>query len=185
MPSMSAVGAILLPGTQILDGERRWGDAAAVSLSLMRRDAMASGLRAGCKTDVEAHVIHASSVGISGEPTCENRPSRYRDANARLPWLAAWREAPLHHDAIPVVEFEDARRPSREREKLICDRTRISSRRSAKPRKSSMPCKRQKGRPYRRMRVRNCAVTRPGCVSCASRSERSSRSACAKRGRLR
>jgi hypothetical protein len=28
MPSMSALGAILLPGTQILDGERRWGDAA-------------------------------------------------------------------------------------------------------------------------------------------------------------
>jgi transposase len=29
--------------------------------------------------------------------------------------------------AIPTVETEDTRRPSREREKLVCDRTRIVS----------------------------------------------------------
>ena len=69
---------------------------------------MASGWRDGCGC-----AVLRLSLSIP-------RASRYR-ANI----LAARREAPLQHGAIPTVEEEDARRPNRERGNLVTEQTRI------------------------------------------------------------
>jgi transposase len=78
------------------------------------------------KRDVEAYVIHASSVAISRE---HRRAKTDRlDTEMLMRALLGWLRGEKRHctmTAIPAVEVEDARRPSREREKLICDRTRI------------------------------------------------------------
>jgi transposase len=78
------------------------------------------------KRDVEAYVIHASSVAVSRE---HRRAKTDRlDTEMLMRAFLGWLRGEKRHctmTAIPVVEVEDARRPSREREKLICDRTRI------------------------------------------------------------
>lgn len=76
--------------------------------------------------DVEAYVIHASSVAVSRE---HRRAKTDRlDTEMLMRGFLGWLRGEKRHctmTAIPAVEVEDARRPSREREKLVCDRTRI------------------------------------------------------------
>ena len=96
--------------------------------------------------------------------------------------------------AIPTLEEEDAKRPNRERESLVGERTRIVNRmkgalarlgvRGFKPTLRKAPraarrrCARRRARRCRRTRSPSCAATWRACGSCASRSRRSRRRAC-------
>src|SRR3954451_6059466 len=79
--------------------------------------------------EVEAHVIHPTSVAVSRE----HRRAKTDQLDtgllerAFLGWL---RGEPAHCSmaAIPTLEEEDARRPNREREGLVGERTRIVNR---------------------------------------------------------
>lgn len=75
---------------------------------------------------IEAHVIHPSSVAVSRE---HRRAKTDRlDTQLLMRAFLGWLRGELRHctmAAIPTVEEEDARRPSREREKLVGERTRI------------------------------------------------------------
>src|SRR3982750_2455843 len=78
---------------------------------------------------IEAHVIHPTSVAVSRE---HRRPKTARLAPALLKrvflgWLRGEPEH-CHMAAIPTLEEEDARRPTREREALVGERTRIVNR---------------------------------------------------------
>jgi transposase len=81
---------------------------------------------------VEAHVIHPASVAVSRE---HRRAKTDRLDTARLKgvFLGWLRGEPdhCHMVAIPTLEEEDARRPNRERENLIGERTRIVNRMKA------------------------------------------------------
>lgn len=76
--------------------------------------------------DVEAYVIHPSSVAVSRE---HRRAKTDRlDTEMLMRAFLGWLRGEKRHctmSAIPTVGIEDSRRPSREREKLVCDRTRI------------------------------------------------------------
>jgi transposase len=78
---------------------------------------------------VEAHVIHASSVAVSRE---HRRAKTDRlDINLLHRAFLGWLRGEGDHctmAAIPTLEAEDARRPSREHEALVGDRTRILNR---------------------------------------------------------
>ncbi len=78
---------------------------------------------------IEAHVIHPSSVAVSRE---HRRAKTDRlDTQLLMRAFLGWLRGELRHctmAAIPTVEEEDARRPSREREKLVGERTRIVNR---------------------------------------------------------
>ena len=78
---------------------------------------------------VEAYVIHATSVAVSRE---HRRAKTDRLDNALLKraflgWLRGERDH-CSMAAIPTLEEEDAKRPSREREGLVSERTRIGNR---------------------------------------------------------
>ena len=49
------------------------------------------------RQEVEAYVIHPTSVAVSREHRREDRSPRHRNADARHCWLAARGEAPLQH----------------------------------------------------------------------------------------
>jgi len=76
--------------------------------------------------DIEAYVIHPSSVAVSRE---HRRAKTDRlDTEMLMRAFLGWLRGEKRHctmSAIPTVEIEDSRRPSREREKLVCDSTRI------------------------------------------------------------
>ena len=126
------------PGREALLGLlRRWRDEAARAGRTVRRAAVA--FEAGrdgfwlarwlLAQRVEAHVIHPTSVAVSRE---HRRAKTYRlDAEmlkrAFLGWL---RGEPDHCGmaAVPTLEEEDAKRPSRERENLVGERTRLVNR---------------------------------------------------------
>jgi transposase len=96
----------------------------------MKPVAMASGWRAGCAhTWSKAHVIHPSSVPVSREHRWAktDRLDTELLKRAFLGWL---RGEPKRCSvaAIPTLEDEDARRPSRERESLVNECTRIVNR---------------------------------------------------------
>ena len=78
---------------------------------------------------VEAHVIHPTSVAVSREHrrAKTDRLDTELRKRAFLGWL---RGEPDHCSmaAIPTLEQEDAKRPSRERESLVGERTRIVNR---------------------------------------------------------
>src|SRR6266496_3978324 len=79
--------------------------------------------------DIEAHVIHASSVAVSRE----HRRAKTDRLNVNLLQRAflGWLRGEGDHctmAAIPTLEAEDARRPSREHEALVGERTRILNR---------------------------------------------------------
>jgi transposase len=79
--------------------------------------------------DVEAHVIHATSIAVSREHR-RAKTDRLDAAllkRAFLGWLRGERDH-CSMVAIPSLEAEDARRPSREREALVGERTRVSNR---------------------------------------------------------
>ena len=77
---------------------------------------------------IEVHVIHASSVAVSRE---QRRAKTDRlDTEMLMRALFGWlRGEPGHCRmvAIPTVEQEDARRPGREREALVGERTRLTN----------------------------------------------------------
>jgi transposase len=78
---------------------------------------------------VEAHVIHASSIAVSREHR-RAKTDRLDAAllkRAFLGWLRGERDH-CSMAAIPSLEEEDARRPSREREALVGERTRLRNR---------------------------------------------------------
>ena len=78
---------------------------------------------------IEAHVIHSASVAVSRE---RKRAKTDRlDAAMLMRVFLGWLRGERGHCgmvAIPTMEEEDARRPSRERESLINERSRITNR---------------------------------------------------------
>lgn len=79
--------------------------------------------------DIEAYVIHASSVPVSREHR-RAKTDRLDTELLKRAFLGWLRGEPKHCSmaAIPAPEDEDARRPSRERESLIKECTRIVNR---------------------------------------------------------
>jgi transposase len=78
---------------------------------------------------IEVHVIHSASVAVSRE---RKRAKTDRlDAAMLMRVVLGWLRGERGHCgmvAIPTLEEEDARRPSRERESLVGERTRIINR---------------------------------------------------------
>ena len=78
---------------------------------------------------VEAYVMHPTSVAVSRE---HRRAKTDRlDTELLMRSFLGWLRGEKRHcsmSAIPTIEEEDAKRPNREREKLIADRTRIVNR---------------------------------------------------------
>ena len=122
---------------ELLQLLRRWGREAAKAGRAVTRIAvafeagrdgfwLARWLRAH---GVEAHVIHASSVAVSREHRRAKTDRLDVDLLKRafLGWLRGERDH-CKMAAIPTLELEDARRPSRERERLVGERTRILNR---------------------------------------------------------
>jgi transposase len=75
---------------------------------------------------MEAHVIHPTSVAVSREHR-RSKTDRL-DAGMLMRVFLGWLRGERGHCgmvAIPTLEEEDARRPSREREKLVGEKTRI------------------------------------------------------------
>jgi transposase len=79
--------------------------------------------------DIEAHVIHSSSIAVSREHR-RAKTDRLDTALLKRAFLGWLRGEPDHCSmaAIPTLEAEDAKRPSRERESLVGERTRIGNR---------------------------------------------------------
>jgi transposase len=78
---------------------------------------------------IEACVIHARSIAVSREHrgAKTDRLDTALLKRAFLGWLRGERD-PCSMAAIPSLEAEDAKRPSRERESLVSQRTRIGNR---------------------------------------------------------
>jgi len=78
---------------------------------------------------VEAHVIHPTSVAVSREHR-RAKTDRLDTALLKRVFLGWLRGEPdhCHMAAIPTLEEEDAKRPTRERESLVGERTRIVNR---------------------------------------------------------
>src|SRR5271166_4400407 len=79
--------------------------------------------------DIEAHVIHASSIAVSREHRRAKTDRLDTDLLKRafLGWLRGEPDH-CHMAAIPTLAEEDAKRPNREREGLVRERTRIVNR---------------------------------------------------------
>ncbi|WP_409192600.1 IS110 family transposase [Bradyrhizobium sp. RDM4] len=82
--------------------------------------------------DIEAHVIHASSVAVSREHRRAKTDRLDTELLKRsfLGWLRGERDH-CKMVAIPTIKDEDAKRPNRERESLIGERSRIVNRMKA------------------------------------------------------
>ncbi len=78
---------------------------------------------------IEAHVIHPSSVPVPREHR-RAKTDRLDTGLLKRAFLGWLRGEPGHCSmvAIPTFEEEDAKRPSRERENLVADHTRITNR---------------------------------------------------------
>jgi len=78
---------------------------------------------------IEAHVIHPNSIAVSRE---HRRPKNDRiDTELLMRSFLGWLRGEKRHCsmvAIPTMAEEDARRPSRERESLVGEQTRIVNR---------------------------------------------------------
>ena len=76
--------------------------------------------------DVEAYVIHPTSIAVSRE---HRRAKTDRlDTELLMRALLGWLRGEMRHCsmvAIPTIEEEDARRPNRERQNLVTEQTRI------------------------------------------------------------
>ncbi len=79
--------------------------------------------------DVEAHVIHPTSIAVSREHR-RAKTDRLDTGLLKRAFLGWLRGEPGHCGmaAVPTLEEEDARRPNREREGLVGERTRIVNR---------------------------------------------------------
>jgi transposase len=82
--------------------------------------------------DIEAHVIHASSVAVSREHrrAKTDRLDTGLLKRSFLGWLRGERDH-CKMVAIPTIKDEDAKRPNRERENLIGEQSRIINRMKA------------------------------------------------------
>jgi transposase len=82
--------------------------------------------------DIEAHVIHASSVAVSREHrrAKTDRLDTELLKRAFLGWLRGERDH-CKMVAIPTIKNEDAKRPNRERESLVGEQNRIINRMKA------------------------------------------------------
>ena len=78
---------------------------------------------------IEAHVIHPTSVAVSREHR-RAKTDRLDTELLKRAFLGWLRGEPRHCTMamIPTLEEEDARRPNRERENLVNERTRIVNR---------------------------------------------------------
>jgi transposase len=116
---------------------RRWRDEAARAGKVATRLAvayeagrdgfwLARWLRA---RGIEAHVIHPTSVAVSREHR-RAKTDRLDTELLKRAFLGWLRGEPDHCSmaAVPTLEEEDARRPNREREGLVGERTRIVNR---------------------------------------------------------
>src|SRR5271157_4565015 len=116
---------------------RRWKDEAEKAGRTIKRIAvafeagrdgfwLARWLRA---REVEAHVIHASSIPVSREHR-RAKTDRLDTELLKRAFIGWLRGEPDHCSmaAIPTLEEEDAKRPGRERENLVGERTRIINR---------------------------------------------------------
>lgn len=82
--------------------------------------------------DIEVHVIHAASVAVAR--THRRAKTDRLDTNMLKRAFVGWLRGEPDHctmAAIPTLEEEDARRPSRERDKLTGERTRLVNRMKA------------------------------------------------------
>ncbi len=79
--------------------------------------------------DIEAYVIHPTSIAVSREHR-RAKTDRLDTGLLKRVFLGWLRGEPDHCSmaAIPTLEEEDARRPNRERESLVSERTRIVNR---------------------------------------------------------
>jgi transposase len=82
--------------------------------------------------DIEAHVIHASSVAVSREHRRAKTDRLDTELLKRsfLGWLRGERDH-CKMVAIPTIKDEDAKRPNRERESLVAEKSRIVNRMKA------------------------------------------------------
>ncbi len=116
---------------------RRWQDEAARAGKTISRIAvafeagrdgfwLARWLRA---RGIEAHVIHSASIPVSREHR-RAKTDRLDTELLKRAFLGWLRGEPDHCSmaAVPTLEEEDAKRPNREREVLVGERTRIVSR---------------------------------------------------------
>jgi transposase len=116
---------------------RRWRDEATKAGKTITRIAvayeagrdgfwLARWLRA---RGIEAHVIHPTSVAVSREHR-RAKTDRLDTELLKRSFLGWLRGEPDHCSmaAVPTIEEEDARRPNRERECLVGERTRIVNR---------------------------------------------------------
>src|SRR5512132_2622766 len=78
---------------------------------------------------IEAHVIHPTSIAVSREHR-RAKTDRLDTGLLKRTFLGWLRGEPDHCSmaAIPTLEAEDAKRPNRERETLVAERTRIVNR---------------------------------------------------------
>src|SRR3954469_8839024 len=130
---------------------------------------------------IEAHVIHPTSIAVSREHR-RAKTDRLDTALLKRVFLGWLRGEPdhCHMAAIPTLEEEDARRPTRERECLVGERTRIINRIKAalarlgvrgfkpalrRPWSVWTPCARRRARPCRRTPGLSCTATWPACTS--------------------
>ena len=95
----------------------------------MKRDVMDFGWRGLRARGVEAYVMHPASVAVSRE---HRRAKTDRlDTELLMRAFLSWLRGERRHcsmAAIPTIEAEDAKRPNREHEKLVGDRTRVVNR---------------------------------------------------------
>lgn len=79
--------------------------------------------------DIEAYVIHPTSVAVSREHR-RAKTDRLDTELLKRAFLGWLRGEPDHckMSAVPTIEEEDAKRPNRERESLVGERTRIVNR---------------------------------------------------------
>ena len=123
--------------TMLLGLLRRWQDEAAQAGRIITRIAvayeagrdgfwLARWLRA---RGIEAYVIHPTSIPVSREHR-RAKTDRLDTALLKRAFLGWLRGEPGHCSmaAIPTLDEEDAKRPSRERETLVSERTRLVNR---------------------------------------------------------
>src|SRR4051812_19400156 len=119
---------------------RRWQDEAAKAGRAITRIAvafeagrdgfwLARWLRA---RNIEAYVIHPNSIAVSREHR-RAKTDRFDTELLKRAFLGWLRGGPKHCSrvAIPTLDEEDAKRPSRERETLVSEHTRLINRMKA------------------------------------------------------
>src|SRR3954447_14296635 len=126
--------------TMLLGLLRRWQDEAAKAGRTITRIAVAyEAGRDGFwlarwlqARGVEAYVIHPNSVAVSREHR-RAKTDRLDNELLKRAFLGWLRGEPKHCSmvAIPTLDEEDAKRPSRERETLVSKRTRLINRMKA------------------------------------------------------